>query len=253
MHSSNEITETAKAAQEVAKTSKAAIEATEKLGGFLAGVTKEPLEAITGLMADKLRFMRWERQLRLYQRQIDILRERGISSPRTVPPKLALPIVMNASLEEDDELQDLWAQLLASALDPNFRGEIRSAFIDILKQLAVTDVHVLNAIYSEMLRRDVGDDYQGYLAKTLVGPKRIVSILNINLELYESSIDNLLRLRLVSSNVGFERYSSAESYAGGRGDVLNHRDYDLVCLTPFGISFLEACHGSEASFSSNPL
>lgn len=239
---SDEISETARAVQEVAKVTKAGVEATARLGGFVSEITKEPLETITGIFSDRLRFMRWERQLRLYDREMEILRQRGIEgNTRTVPPKLALPIIENASLEEDNELQDLWAQLLASALDPAFKGRLRTAFIDIIKQLDVTDVHILNTIYAEMVRPDAGDDYRAYLAKTLIGPNLIVSKLNIALEVYENSIDNLLRLRLVSSNVEFQRYSANESYAGARGDLINHRDYDLVSLTPLGLSLLEAC------------
>jgi hypothetical protein len=44
---SEEISETAKAIQEVAKTTKARIEATEKLGGFVSIITDEPLQPLT--------------------------------------------------------------------------------------------------------------------------------------------------------------------------------------------------------------
>jgi len=61
--------------------------------------------------------------------------------------KIALPILEQASLEECDELQDLWASLLTSAVDPNFDGSVRTAYIDILKQVEVMDVHILQAVY----------------------------------------------------------------------------------------------------------
>ena len=243
-----EISEIAKTAQEVAKTTRAGIEATEKLGGFVARITNEPVEAIMGIFGDRLKFMRWERQLRLYDREQEILHQRGVGNHlRTVPPKLALPIVENASLEEDDELQDLWANLLASALDPNFKGVVRSAFIDIIKQLEVTDVHVLDAIHKEIQKEDDNnkDAFGNYLSKYLVTPNRIIKKTNIWLEAYENSIDNLLRLRLVSSNVAYQRYLAKDGYAGDRGDLLNHRDYDLVCLTPLGLNFIETCIGQD--------
>jgi hypothetical protein len=174
------------------------------------------------------------------------LKERGIEGAlRIVPPKLALPIIENASLEEDDEMQDLWANLLASAVDPDFKGGIRSAFIEIIKQLEVVDVHTLNAIFEESRRKDDEgkDALTNYLFKNLVGPNRIVSKLNIDLQVYETSIDNLLRVKCVSSNVEYQRYSRTDSYAGSRGDLLNYADYDLVCLTPLGISLISACTG----------
>lgn len=37
--------------------------------------------------------------------------------------------------------------MLASAVDPKFDGLIHSAYIDIIKQLEVVDVHLLNAVY----------------------------------------------------------------------------------------------------------
>jgi hypothetical protein len=100
------------------------------------------------ILNDRLQFMRWERKLRLAERGRELLRERGIEGPlRPVPYKLALPIIEHASLEDNDELQDLWANLLTSAVDPKFEGLIRSAYVDIIKQLEVVDVHILDAVY----------------------------------------------------------------------------------------------------------
>lgn len=242
----NEIEESAKAIQEVAKTTRTGIEATRQLGGFVSKIINEPVEAVVGILTDRLQFIRAENQLRLANRWREILKERKIEGAlRIVPPKLALPIIENASLEENDELQNLWANLLASAVDPNFKGEIRSAFIEIIKQLEVVDVHILNAMFEEARRVDEEnkDAFTNYLLKNLANPSRIVNRLNIALEVYETSIDNLLRLRCVSSNVAFQRYSAADSYAGSRGDLLNHRDYDLVCLTPLGVNLIGACTG----------
>jgi Abortive infection alpha len=242
----NEIDESAKAAQEVAKTARTGIEATRQLGSFVSRIVNEPVETIVGILDDRLKSMRAERQLRLADRWRDVLKERKIDGPlRIVSPKLALPIIENAALEEDDELQDLWANLLASAVDPNFKGTIRSAFIEIIKQLEVVDVHILNAIFDEARREDYKDKdaFTNYLLKNLVSPNHIANKLNISLEVYETSIDNLLRVRCVSSNVEYQRYSRTDSYAGSRGDLLNHADYDLVCLTPLGVSLVAACTG----------
>lgn len=82
-----------------------------------------------------------------------------------------------------------------------------------------------------------------FVRKNLVSPTRIVNKLKIDLEAYETAIDNLLRVRCVSSNVEYRRYSPTESYAGSRGDLLNYADYDLVCLTPLGLRFVSACTG----------
>ena len=59
------VIETAKAAQEVAKTTGKGIDAGLELGGFFARFTGGPLEQASGIVEDKLRYMRWERQVRL--------------------------------------------------------------------------------------------------------------------------------------------------------------------------------------------
>jgi hypothetical protein len=100
----NKIEETAKAVQEVAKTARTGIEATRQVGSFVSKLINEPLEAVVGRLTDKVQFIRAERQVRLSERWREILRERNIEGVLgIVPPKLAFPIIENASLEEDDE------------------------------------------------------------------------------------------------------------------------------------------------------
>ena len=52
-----EIIETAKATQEVAKTTTKAIEAVNKVGSFLSKALGEPIEEAIGMIGDKLKFM----------------------------------------------------------------------------------------------------------------------------------------------------------------------------------------------------
>ena len=74
----DEIIETAKATQEVAKATVKGLEVSEKVGGFFAKVLGEPIETATGILGDKLKFMRWERQVRLVDRVQQINHDRGI-------------------------------------------------------------------------------------------------------------------------------------------------------------------------------
>lgn len=236
--------EIAKAVQEVAKTASKGLEATEILGGALSRIANEPLKEMMGMLCDKLRFARWERKVRFILRVREVLQQLDPNDRlRILPPKLALPIVENALLEEDDELQDLWAELIGSVLDSKFDGVVRSAFVDVIKQLEVVDVHILQAMYQHVIGERVNQENSltNPIAKYFVTPTQITSKLDIDLSVYENSVDNLLRQRLLSSNSAFQRMSASDSYAKDRGDLPNYRDYDLVCLTPFGISFVRAC------------
>lgn len=141
--------EEAKAVQEVAKTTGQAIEAARQAGGFIAKYISGSLEQGMGIFEDRLRYMRWERQIRLFKRSHEFLQMNGLSAPtRSVPLKLAIPIIQGASLEEDDDLQDRWAALLVNAANAEFHSEVRRAYVVILEQLTALDVQILDALYS---------------------------------------------------------------------------------------------------------
>src|SRR5665648_58564 len=120
-----DVGEIAKAIQESAKFGSKGIDIANKAGSFFAKILKEPAEEISGMITDKLRFIRWKRVVKMSDEVNKILIDRSIIETRAVPPKIALPIIEEASLEEDSSLQKLWNHLLANALDPKFNDEIR--------------------------------------------------------------------------------------------------------------------------------
>ena len=132
--------EIAKAVQEAAELGKKGFDAAEKAGVFVAKVFKEPLEEISGLITDNLRFVRWKRLVKMSDEVNQIHKDKGINSTRSVPPKIALPIFENSSLEDDPSIQSLWSHLLANAMDPEFSDDIRYGFIDIIKSLTSYEV-----------------------------------------------------------------------------------------------------------------
>ena len=64
-----------------------------------------------GLFEDRLMYARWERQMRLMSRAEEFLKKSGLFAPtRAVPLKLAVPLLQAVILEDNDELQDRWAE-----------------------------------------------------------------------------------------------------------------------------------------------
>jgi len=158
MSNEDPVSETAKAVQEVAKATSKAIDAGQKFGGFISRYVAGPIEQGMGIFEDKLKYMRWERQVRLMQRAEQLLREAGLSGPtRPVPLKLAVPLLEAASLEDDDYLQDLWARLLVNAANGSSRINLQRAYISVLEQLTPFEAAILQMIYSlpyEQTRHD---------------------------------------------------------------------------------------------------
>ncbi len=142
------IIETAKAAQEIAKTTGKTIDAAQSLGEFVGKFIGGPLTQASGIVEDKLKYLRWERQVRLMQRSQQFLREMGLEVPsRRIPLNVAIPLLQAASMEEDDELQDIWAKLLVNAANANSGVEVTRSLISILENFGPLEAKVLQAIF----------------------------------------------------------------------------------------------------------
>jgi hypothetical protein len=102
-----------------------------------------------GIFEDKLRYMRWERQVRLMLRAEETLRETGLSQPtKFIPMKLAVPLLQAAAMEEDDQLQDRWVNLLVNSCNASAKIDLQRAFIDVLERLTPLEAQILERIYS---------------------------------------------------------------------------------------------------------
>ena len=141
--------EATKAAQEIAKTTGQTLEMVREFGKFVSRFIDGPLEQGFGIIEDKLKYLRWERQVRLMDRTTVFLKERGSQvTLRPVPLKVAIPIFEAASLEEDDDLQDLWARLLVNAADAKSGIQVKRGLVSILQDLSQMEARLLQAIYS---------------------------------------------------------------------------------------------------------
>lgn len=241
---SDEVTEVAKAAQEIAKTTNTAIDATSNLGKYAARLFNESSECIVGILSDRLKFIRWERQLRLYDRWREIASERGVAiEPGILTPKLAIPMIESASLEENDELQDIWARLLVSAMDPAHKHKVRAAFIQIIRELEALDALTLSSIYDLYYNVITNDRHRLPTTSTSFGIKKI-DILFIqpkSTEKYEEIMDNLFRMRLCAPYIENTDMMIVENGEFSQRNSSNVREYEEVSLTALGISFVETC------------
>lgn len=142
------VSETASAAQEVAKTTGKGIEAVQEIGAFVARFLGGPLEQASGIVEDKLKYIRWERCVRYMQRAEEFLGQQGLQAPtRSVPMKIAIPILEAASMEEDDDLQDIWARLLVNAADADSGSNVTRSLVTVLQDFGPLEVQLLQAIH----------------------------------------------------------------------------------------------------------
>lgn len=222
--------EEAKAIQERAKALSKGFETGEKFGGFIGQLIGGSLEQAMGIWEDKLRYRRWENQLRLMDQAQKELALRGLEGPtRAVQLQFAVPLLEAAALEEDDYLRQFWASMLANAADASFEFEMRTAFISILENLTSLDVNILDTIYRAEGGWPVASSFFegfaiGYLPNQARSPDQCESSPNTSQEV-EIAIGNLIRLGLLTQT---------ESLDGGR-------EHAFVSKTALGKAFHQSC------------
>jgi len=139
--------EAAKAAQEIAKASSNAIDAAREAAQFFNRVLGNPIADAVGMtVGDPLRFVRIL-SIDWYSRKVEeILKTRGSKKLAGAPPRLAIEILDAAQDETRDELRELWARLIANAMDETTCKTVRIEFVSILKQLNPLDALVLQKL-----------------------------------------------------------------------------------------------------------
>lgn len=186
---------------------------------------------------DHLKVVRFERQVRLSERAQHFLAERGMSGPtRKIPLSIAMPLLENATLEEDDDLQDVWARLFVNSGDASSGIEPRRAFGSVLAEMSLLDVRNLAQIASAA---KLHDKCARSGVWTYELPERAIP--HEKPHTYSEpdpspdvqiSLSNLIRLGCITT----------EENPGSRtGRSPGYQTHNLVYLTPFGRALIEAC------------
>ncbi len=127
--------------------------------------------------------MRVRNWARLGQKTEAILKQRGVTgNVDDLSPSIALPLLSAAVDETRDELQDLWARLLANAMDPARANRVRQRFIAAVKQMDPLDAVVLQKLSDA--KPEMMPNARDFLAKEL----------NVRPEEIEVSVENLYRI-----------------------------------------------------------
>jgi len=139
--------EEAKAVQEIAKVTGKGIDLlgeASKSVGRLFGVAIDHLAAGMG---EKVALWRYKNMLKISDEIDSIHKARQIAGKAIpLPIGFALPILDAASLEVEEEVQGLWAGLIANATDPNKAYKPKKVFIEILREMQGLDAVILKTL-----------------------------------------------------------------------------------------------------------
>lgn len=237
------IKESAKAAQEVAKTAGQAIDLTKGLTGWVGEVVGRPIaEAVGYYVTDRIQAKRIEAAIYDKARFAELLRkvdgiiDGAAINVRPLPPKVAIPLLEGATMEFDERLQALWAHLLAAAINAD-DDPVERQYVSILSELSVADAEALEGLwresYAEINRKTFHDGPVTY------GPSLDTSPFG------EHVAANLTRLGLITaSTIKLSLYVPGEDNESSLGPHQHPIDvpgeFRFVVFTDLGRAFCRA-------------
>jgi Abortive infection alpha len=143
----------------------------------------KPASEMGELLRDVVQGWRLSNLTRTAEKLERILKERGLGVElKPLPTGVALALVEAVSREDEEDVQRLWAQLLANHADPNRSLELDKDVIEIVRQLTSVDARVLEYLaqpHYDIHRVLAGGFDAPHLAQTLgVGPERLARSIN---------------------------------------------------------------------------
>ncbi|HWU25438.1 MAG TPA: Abi-alpha family protein [Rhizomicrobium sp.] len=95
---------------------------------------------------DWLSEVRARNRARLKANTEKILHDRNVKATADASPSIVVPLLSAAQEEGREELQDIWARLLAAALDPSRKHLFRREYVEIVRRLEPLDTLVLRQL-----------------------------------------------------------------------------------------------------------
>jgi hypothetical protein len=179
--------DTARAIEEASKAVGKAIDASVRAGNYAGDILGNLPRDLVGLIGDWVAHKRARNWARLQADTNKLLQNLGVENREDVSPSVAIPLI-EAALDEDREgLRQLWAKLLAAAMDPGRAHLVRLAFIDTVKRMDPMDAAVLQGLYGPPLNGAINGASRNAL----------ISRLSASQDEMDVSIENLAKLGLV--------------------------------------------------------
>jgi len=195
-----------------------------EVGRFVGTIAGSPSFEIGELVAGHFRYRRFKQGIKQMQKAQALIEEAGLEAHQ-IPMRTLVPLIEGGSTEDDDEMGDRWAALLANAAGGAL--DVPPSFPSIMRELEPRQAQILDRVFdigmllAAELRRDHG------IARRAIGPLD---------QDFPYHVENLERLGLVSPGVDE-----------------NQDPYGVIALTAFGAAFVQACQKPGTTYPTPSL
>ena len=198
----------------IPETSKAIEVITEQsvkgVGEFLKIVCVPALEEFGLMVGDKFRLWRLKNIVKILEKSKGKLNFQN--EKIQLNPRIALGIIDNGSVVDDEVLQEMWANLFVSSCKKEGQGDGNLIFVDLLKQLTAAEARILNHSCCSCEKMLGVDGLIISKNRFLIDFKSLTKISGIN-EFYrlDRELDHLITLGLIDDDAGFDGYKDLDA------------------------------------------
>lgn len=193
---------------------------------FAGKLVSPALEEGGGIIQDNLKLWRLKNQINILLKAKKFLEDKGID-PKKVLPKTLISILENGSLDEEEEMQNKWAALLANAASSNHNT--KQSFAKILNELSPLEARLLDKLFEEASKETGKKRFELNFSKD-----KIMEVFGISSDEFDIIADNLFRLNLCQAPASHGGVSIGEF-------PIVLRTYKFISFTPLGYSFVKTC------------
>jgi len=152
-------------------------------------------------------------------------------TPEPIPLNIVRPALEAASLQDDEDIQHTWANLLANAADPRQRHRVEPSFVQILRELSPREVKFLDSLYKQGAGVNIRMELKGleniYVSSSLRKNHQPKTAPHIQIpEPFDEQDRNEFSIMMVVLE---------------KTRILKEEKFDAYLISPYGAAFMSAC------------
>lgn len=99
------------------------------------------------MISDQIRYRRFKNQVNIFSKAQKLLESNSIT-PKTINLKTLVPLIEYSSLEEDDKIQNIWANVIANLASIETEEALNPKCIEILKEITPNEIILLDLLHN---------------------------------------------------------------------------------------------------------
>ncbi|WP_026452143.1 Abi-alpha family protein [Aequorivita capsosiphonis] len=239
----------------------------DKTEKFMSKLLGPSIKEFGELFADNVRFRRLKNQVKIFNKTRELLDKNGLE-PRELNLKTLVPLVEKSSVEDDEFLQDKWANLISNIATTAESG-LEPRLINTLSSLSSLEAKILDYVYEDLdvqrqlkLAKLLDSKHKKYtqadikIEEILIDFESIKNAFELSEEFTKIYIDNLESLGLLryeEPQIDIDNGSTSADFENDENDeddpridlnldlTANYMGSDDFHLTAFGNYFIKQC------------